>query len=208
MPGVRPILHMALFHPANDHYGMSPHRGGGRGHRHPQRGGALEQGAARQFGAALRRAGLQRRATGNLTAEQFERLKAELEQRLPGRRRNAGRPLLLEGGLDWKPMSLSPKDMDFIEAKHAAAREIALALGVPPMLLGIPGDNTYSNYSEANRVVLAADGAAAGEPHGEGALGAGSRRLTAQRARAAARPRRDRGAQPRARGAVGAHRAA
>ena len=26
-----------------------------------------------------------------------------------------------------------------------------LAFGVPPMLLGIPGDNTYSNYSEANR---------------------------------------------------------
>ena len=41
--------------------------------------------------------------------------------------------------------------MDFIEAKNAAAREIALALGVPPMLLGIPGDNTYSNYQEATR---------------------------------------------------------
>jgi HK97 family phage portal protein len=41
--------------------------------------------------------------------------------------------------------------MDFIEAKHVAAREIALALGVPPMLLGIPGDNTYSNYQEATR---------------------------------------------------------
>jgi phage portal protein BeeE len=24
-------------------------------------------------------------------------------------------------------------------------------LGVPPMLLGIPGDNTYSNYQEAQR---------------------------------------------------------
>jgi HK97 family phage portal protein len=48
-------------------------------------------------------------------------------------------------------MSLSPKDMDFLELKHAAAREIALAFGVPPMLLGIPGDNTYSNYQEANR---------------------------------------------------------
>ena len=35
--------------------------------------------------------------------------------------------------------------------KHVAAREIALALGVPPMLLGIPGDNTYSNYQEATR---------------------------------------------------------
>jgi HK97 family phage portal protein len=47
-------------------------------------------------------------------------------------------------------MSLSPHDMEFIEARHVAAREIALAFGVPPMLLGIPGDNTYSNYREAN----------------------------------------------------------
>src|SRR5262249_20398286 len=87
---------------------------------------------------------------GNLTVEQYDRLKAELEHGFQGAAR-AGRPLLLEGGLDWKSMSLSPRDMDFIEAKHVAAREIALALGVPPMLLGIPGDNTYSNYQEATR---------------------------------------------------------
>ncbi len=41
-----------------------------------------------------------------------------------------------------------------MEAKHAAAREIALAFGVPPMLLAIPGDNTYSNYQEASRVFV------------------------------------------------------
>jgi HK97 family phage portal protein len=64
---------------------------------------------------------------------------------------NAGRPLLLEGGLDWKAMGLSPRDMDFLEARNGAARDIALALGVPPMLIGIPGDNTYANYQEANR---------------------------------------------------------
>ena len=40
--------------------------------------------------------------------------------------------------------------MDFINARREAAREIALAFGVPPMLLGIPGDNTYANYKEAN----------------------------------------------------------
>jgi HK97 family phage portal protein len=48
-------------------------------------------------------------------------------------------------------LSLSPKDMDFIAAKAAAAREIALAFGVPPLLLGLPGDNTNANYAEANR---------------------------------------------------------
>jgi len=85
----------------------------------------------------------------NLTSDQFERLKGELEDAYTGSS-NAGKPLLLDGGLDWRPMSLSPADMDFIEAKNNAAREIALAFGVPPMLLGIPGDNTYANYREAN----------------------------------------------------------
>ena len=86
----------------------------------------------------------------HLTDEQFSRLKEELEENFSGAT-NAGRPLLLEGGLDWKALSLSPKDMDFTESKAGAAREIALAFGVPPLLLGLPGDNTFSNYAEANR---------------------------------------------------------
>ena len=60
---------------------------------------------------------------------------------------------LLEGGLKWQSLSLSPADMDFAELKAAAARDIALAFGVPPMLLGLPGDNTYANYREANRAL-------------------------------------------------------
>ena len=72
-----------------------------------------------------------------LSDEQFERLKSELEGQHSGASR-AGRPMVLEGGLDWKAMSLSPADMDFIAARREAAREIALAFGVPPMLLGIP----------------------------------------------------------------------
>ena len=66
---------------------------------------------------------------------------------------NAGRPMLLEGGLRWQALSLSPADMDFAGTKAAAAREIALAFGVPPMLLGLPGDATYANYKEANRAL-------------------------------------------------------
>ena len=86
----------------------------------------------------------------HLTDEQFTRLKEELEENFSGAL-NAGRPLLLEGGLDWKALSLSPKDMDFSQTRDGAAREIALAFGVPPLLLGLPGDNTYSNFQEANR---------------------------------------------------------
>ena len=59
--------------------------------------------------------------------------------------------MLLEGGLDWKPMGFSPSDMEFQKTKEAAAREVATAFGVPPMLIGIPGDATYANYQEASR---------------------------------------------------------
>ncbi|CAK6538214.1 MAG: Phage portal protein BeeE [Candidatus Midichloria mitochondrii] len=43
--------------------------------------------------------------------------------------------------------------MDFISAKHSSVRDIALSFGVPPQLLGIPGDNTYSNLKKA-RIAL------------------------------------------------------
>jgi HK97 family phage portal protein len=121
---------------------------------------------SRQFGAALRRARLPAyKDGGKLSPDQYERLRQELEAGYSGAV-NAGRPLLLEGGLDWKSMGFSPKDMDFIEAKNAAARDIALALGVPPMLIGIPGDNTYANYQEANRAFPADRGAASDEDGG------------------------------------------
>jgi len=143
-------LQLRLFHPLDDHYGFPPleaalmaldtHNAAGTWNK------ALLDNSARPSGALV----YAPKDGGNLTDEQFDRLRAELEEGYSGARR-AGRPLLLEGGLDWKAMALSPKDMDFIEAKHSASRDIALSFGVPPMLLGIPGDNTYANYQEANR---------------------------------------------------------
>jgi HK97 family phage portal protein len=108
---------------------------------------ALLDNAARPSGAIIYRGS---DGAGQLREDQYARLVEELELNHQGAR-NAGRPMLLEGGLDWKPMGFSPSDMEFHRTKEAAAREIALAFGVPPMLLGLPGDNTYSNYQEANR---------------------------------------------------------
>lgn len=144
------LLHLKLFHPLDDHCGFSPLSAAGAAldlHNAAARWNkALLDNSARPSGALV----YQPKEGGNLSADQYERLRAELEQGYAGAV-NAGRPLLLEGGLDWKAMGLSPKDMDFIEAKNAAARDIALSLGVPPMLIGIPGDTTYANYQEANR---------------------------------------------------------
>ena len=147
------IIHLKAFHPVDDHFGagclsaaaqaVAIHNAAAHWNC------ALLENAARPSGALVYEGGAD---TGGLTNDQFDRLRAELAQAYSGGG-NAGRPMLLEGGLKWQSLSLSPADMDFAELKAAAARDIALAFGVPPMLLGLPGDNTYSNYREANRAL-------------------------------------------------------
>ncbi|KCZ46855.1 phage portal protein [Hyphomonas pacifica] len=145
--GWSPVLHLKLFNPLNDTLGLAPLGAARRAldlhNASADWAKALIDNSAKPSGALVYG------GHGRMPPDQFEALKAELESMYSGAS-NAGRPLLLEGGLEWRPMSLSPAEMDFLEARHGAAREIALALGVPPMLLGIPGDNTYSNYKEAN----------------------------------------------------------
>ncbi len=147
--GRSPILHMRLFNPRDPNRGLSPLMAARRAvDIHDASAAwnkALLDNAARPSGALI----YGREGQDRLTDEQFARLKAELADVHQGAEA-AGRPLLLEGGLEWRPFSMSPADMDFVAAKNAAAREIALAFGVPPLLLGLPGDNTYANYKEAN----------------------------------------------------------
>jgi HK97 family phage portal protein len=148
--GFLPLLHTTLFHPLDDYYGLSPLEVAGSAIEVHNAGAAwtkaLLDNAARPSGALIYKGP---DGAPGLTDEQFGRLKRELEDAYQGAK-NAGRPMVLEGGLDWKAMSYTPSDMDFSESRSVAAREIALAFGVPPMLLGIPGDNTYANYAEAN----------------------------------------------------------
>ena len=149
--GPAPICHVRAYHPLDDHYGLSPIEAAATAvdvHNSASRWSkALLDNAARPSGAIVFKGA---DGQGGMSNEQFERLQAEMEMHHQGAR-NAGRPMLLEGGLDWKPMGFSPSDMEFHKTKEAAAREIALAYGVPPMMLGIPGDATYANYQEANR---------------------------------------------------------
>jgi HK97 family phage portal protein len=150
MSGFLPVLQGKLFHPLNDCYGLSPieaaasaidiHNAGAGWTK------SLLDNSARPSGALVYKGP---DGAPGLSEEQFGRLKRELEDAYQGAN-NAGRPMVLEGGLDWRAMSYTPADMDFSNLRNAAAREIALAFGLPPMLLGIPGDNTYANYREAN----------------------------------------------------------
>ena len=146
--GWSPLLHLRALDPSSRTLAMAPLQAASRAVEIHNAGSswakALIDNAARPSGALI-----YGQDGSHLTPDQFSCLKDQLEDAHMGAK-HAGRPMLLEGGLDWKPMSLTPTDMDFIEARREAAREIALAFGVPPMLLGIPGDNTYANYREAN----------------------------------------------------------
>lgn len=145
-----PILHIKEFHPLDDWSGMSPVEAAAFAiDVHNAAGGynkALLDNSAAPSGALVFEGGED--SDGALSDDQFSRLKAQFSEKHTGPA-NAGKPLILEGGLKWQAMGMSPKDLEFVSGKREAAREIALAFGVPPMLLGIPGDNTYSNYQEA-----------------------------------------------------------
>jgi HK97 family phage portal protein len=147
------IIHIRAMNPFDDHYGLgclgavsgavSVHNAASVWNK------ALLDNAARPSGALVYDPG---EPGATLSAEQFDRLRAEFEASFAGAT-NAGRPMLLEGGLKWQALSLSPAEMDFLGTKAAAARDIALGFGVPPVLLGLPGDATYANYREANRAL-------------------------------------------------------
>lgn len=144
------VVHIRGFHPLDDHYGLgclsaareavAVHNAATRWNR------SLLDNAARPSGALVYAPG----EGATMSRDQLERLRDELNDAFAGAG-NAGRPMLLDGGLSWQSMALSPAEMDFVGLKNAAAREIALAFGVPPLMLGLPGDNTHANYAEANR---------------------------------------------------------
>lgn len=143
------VLHMKSFNPLSDWYGMAPleaaamavdaHNDGSRWNL------ALIQNGGTPSGVLY-----QEDADAPLTDAQFDKLKAQIEREYTGAP-NAGRPLLLEGGLKWAEMGMSPKDMDWASAKNMTAREIALAFGVPPQMMGVPDAQTYANYAEARQ---------------------------------------------------------
>ena len=146
------IVHIKAFNPVDDYAGLGCLSAAADAIALHNAAAAWNTGlldnAARPSGALVYDPG----DGSTLSREQFERLCTQMDESFAGAR-NAGRPMLLEGGLKWQALSLTPADMDFAGMKASAARETATAFGVPPMLLGLPGDATYANYKEANRAL-------------------------------------------------------
>lgn len=49
---------------------------------------------------------------------------------------NAGRPMVLEGGVEWKALTITPEDAQMLESRSFSLEEICRFFGVPPFMIG------------------------------------------------------------------------
>lgn len=141
------VLHMKMFNPLDDYYGLSPVQVAALAINKLNEGdkwnSALLQNAAVPSGALI--------SSQRLGDEQFNRLVSQFQEKYQGAI-NARKPLLLEDGLDWKELSVTPKDMDWIEGHKFSALQIAQIYNVPAELIGI-GSATHQNRKEARKAL-------------------------------------------------------
>ena len=146
------IKHFKFFSPTDDYYGLSPMMPASvnidQHNASAKHNFNLLNNGARPSGAIVFKPKDESGMTIQLSESQRQQLLSDLDLRFTGQN-NAGRAMLLEGDFDWKEMGLAPKDMDFIELKNMASRDIALCFGVPSQLVGVPDNQTYSNVQEA-----------------------------------------------------------
>lgn len=79
-----------------------------------------------------------------LSDEAFGRLKTQFDESQVGLT-NAHKPMILEMGLDWKPVSLNMEDSQFLETRKYQRSEIAGLFRVPPHMIGDLEKATFSN---------------------------------------------------------------
>jgi len=144
LTGQSDILHWKTFNPLDAVYGMSP--------MEPPAYSIDQHNASSEWNQAL----LQNSAVpdgmltskGNIGDAQYEKLVKNLEDVMSGPR-NARRPFIVEGGMEWHQLSIGPKDMDWLGGRTANAVDICASYGVPTQMLGIEGSQTFANFGQA-----------------------------------------------------------
>lgn len=140
------ILHLKTFNPFTQMVGMAPIEAAARSVDHSN--------AAKAWNVALLQNGARPPGAFKLGSKPTDRqLKDYREQfdELYSGATNAGRPMFLWGEMDWKEMGMNAKDMDWISGQKLSAKEISIAFGVPPEMIGDSENKTYSNYQEARK---------------------------------------------------------
>lgn len=106
-------------------------------------GQAMDAHAAKLFTNGAVTSGVLR-TEQQLTDEAFARLKADFQGEHMGVA-NAYKPMILEMGLDWKPISLNAQDTQFIESKKLTEAQICGLFRVPPHLVASMEKMTLNN---------------------------------------------------------------
>ena len=140
------ILHMKTFNPLNDWLGQSPISPAATDVDTMNSANvwnlSLLQNSARPSGVFFYT------GDGTLNSEKRRTLKKDIDKMWVGPF-SSGKPMLLGGKIDFKELSLSPKDMDFINSKKVSKVDIALAFGVPGQVVGVEGSQTFANFAQA-----------------------------------------------------------
>lgn len=82
----------------------------------------------------------------DLTPDQSAQLQ---NQWISARMSSLGAPAVLSGGISWQPTQLNPRDMALVELASWNDARIAVLLGVPPFLVGLPSGGDSMTYSNA-----------------------------------------------------------
>lgn len=142
------VKHLHTFAPLDDFYGLSPLSVAGADidtdNAAARWNHNLLANDARPAGALTTK--------GVLPPPQFERLKSMLKEQYSGAA-NARRPMLLEAGLEWQQFSLTPAEMDHLGTRRFSKRQIGVALGIDPILLGDDSSARFATYPEARKAL-------------------------------------------------------
>lgn len=150
--GLSEILQVKTFNPLDDLYGQSP--------LSVAISAIMQQNEAARWNQVLlqnssRPAGIlsmvdKGNNAPNLTPTQIDSLSAQFNSKYAGAAA-AGKTIVINADMKWQPVEFSPADMDWLNGKNANSRDIALAFGYPPFLLGLPdSSSTYNNVEQAN----------------------------------------------------------
>jgi phage portal protein BeeE len=86
-----------------------------------------------------------------LTAEQSAGLQ---EQWVTARMSSMGLPAVLSGGVEFTPTQQSPAEMGVVDLARMTESRLAILLGVPPFLVGLPSGGDSMTYSNVQQVTI------------------------------------------------------
>lgn len=96
---------------------------------------AAQEFAARLFGQGLHPGGIVEVPQGTVMSDEERQRLREDFRRLYGGVRQAHLPAVLTGGATWKPLSITPEQAQFIQARQLSKEDVATFFLVPPHLI-------------------------------------------------------------------------